>query len=140
MDNKPAIDLTGRKILQFMLTGLLMWIVIIASACQAVKVVQAAPCDDSIYTWSCKDVACIIDRESGNQDVVNSTGHYGRWQISLYWHKDKVEALVGRSLTDAEAGQYLLDPAINWAVAWVLYLDNGGLPYPGWYHWNGGCR
>lgn len=121
-----------------LLTGVLTAVLLLAL--QVVQPSQAAPCDDSVYTWNCKEVSCIIDRESGNRDVVSPTGDYGRWQINLYWHKDKVERLVGRQLTDEEAASALLDPAINWAVAWYLYNDNGGLPYPGWSHWKGGCK
>lgn len=136
---KSSDKTTVDNVLQ--LTKRLTAVLLLALALQLTSsvAVQAAPCDDSVYTWKCSDVFCIINRESGNTDVVNSSGHYGRWQISLYWHKDKVERLIGRQLTDYEAGQALLDPAINWAVAWYLYLDNNGRGYPGWGHWNGGC-
>jgi hypothetical protein len=48
-------------------------------------------------------------------------------QIQWTWHRDKLRAVAG-----SDAPELLLDPAINVAVAAIIYADSG------WSAWS--CR
>lgn len=68
---------------------------------------------------SLEQTNCIIDHESGGQNVVSRTGDYGVFQINL--------ATWQPVYPDAD----LLDPATNGAVAAEVYVRAGG-----WSPWS----
>lgn len=73
----------------------------------------------SLYEWSAQVLHAIIQCESTARPLAVSPDgqNWGLLQLNLV-HLDKLEALTG-----SRDPQLLLDPAVNIAVAWLVYVE-----------------
>ena len=72
---------------------------------------------------------CLNGESTGDPNAY-SAGNYGLFQINYSAHVDKLVRVTGSSDPDL-----LFDPAINTAVAWLVYDESGGRTWQPW-----GCR
>lgn len=66
----------------------------------------------------------MMCESGGNPNAYNAGGSWGLMQIQAFWHLDKLEAITG-----SRDPNLLFDPAINLAVANIIYLDSGWQPW-----------
>jgi hypothetical protein len=83
--------------------------------------VRAAIC---AYAWDCATAIRVFTCESGLESTYNPSGSYGIAQIQWSWHRDKLMSVAG-----SDDPNLLFDPAINLAVAWMIYSDQGWGPW-----------
>lgn len=100
---------------------------LLASACTPREVATysffAHLTDKGVPAPSLDQANCVIDNESGGQQVVSRTGDYGVWQINrATWQP-------------VFPNDDLMDPATNGAIAAEVYRRAGG-----WSPWVGARR
>ena len=79
------------------------------------------------WMWDCEQAMRIMMCESsGNADAYNA-GNYGLMQIAYPTHRAKLVAVAG-----VDDPALLLDPAVNVAVAHLVYLESGGGTFIPW--------
>ena len=88
----------------------------------ATSTVEAVVC---AREWSCDAVRRVVSCEStGNPLAVSPDGrNWGLLQIGLV-HLDKLEALTG-----SRDPYLLLEPEVNVAVGYALYVESGWAPW-----------
>lgn len=81
------------------------------------------------YPWPASEVERVIGCESGGNPGAENGTNIGLLQINWPYHLDQLAAVTGK-----RDWQLLFDPAVNLAVAYLIWRDEGG----NWSAW--ACR